>query len=87
VNERPHGWVLPNPDGSKARCGGPHLCRQCQRELAKLCATHSPLTETYELVLRAGVMSGKPLRPGEAAQLFAEIDLLRAKLRSMGVEP
>lgn len=29
-----HGWVTPNPDGSKARCGGPTLCDVCRRELA-----------------------------------------------------
>lgn len=28
-----HGWVTPNPDGSKARCGGPTLCSVCQQEL------------------------------------------------------
>jgi hypothetical protein len=28
-----HGHVTPNPDGSKARCGGPGLCRQCSQEL------------------------------------------------------
>ncbi len=27
-----HGWVIPNPDGSKARCGGPALCPVCARE-------------------------------------------------------
>lgn len=31
-----HGWVTPNPDGSKARCGGPGLCPECQRERTKL---------------------------------------------------
>jgi hypothetical protein len=27
-----HGHVTPNPDGSKARCGGPHMCPVCKRE-------------------------------------------------------
>jgi hypothetical protein len=27
-----HGHVTPNPDGSKARCGGPSLCPECARE-------------------------------------------------------
>jgi Family of unknown function (DUF6085) len=31
-----HGHVIPNPDGSKARCGGPVLCSVCARELATL---------------------------------------------------
>lgn len=30
-----HGHVKPNPDGSKARCGGPALCSECARELAE----------------------------------------------------
>lgn len=29
-----HGHVVPNPDGSKARCGGPGLCSTCSREAA-----------------------------------------------------
>jgi hypothetical protein len=29
-----HGHVVPNPDGSKARCGGPVLCAECAREQA-----------------------------------------------------
>jgi NTP pyrophosphatase (non-canonical NTP hydrolase) len=27
-----HGHVTPNPDGSKARCGGPGICAACSRE-------------------------------------------------------
>lgn len=30
-----HGHVTPNPDGSKARCGGPALCSKCAQELAE----------------------------------------------------
>lgn len=29
-----HGHVIPNADGSKARCGGPSICSQCAREFA-----------------------------------------------------
>lgn len=29
-----HGHVRPNPDGSKARCGGPAICSVCALELA-----------------------------------------------------
>jgi hypothetical protein len=29
-----HGWVTPNPDGVKARCGGPGICPDCRREAA-----------------------------------------------------
>lgn len=28
-----HGHIVPNKDGSKARCGGPALCSECAREL------------------------------------------------------
>lgn len=28
-----HGHVRPNPDGTKAKCGGPALCLQCANEL------------------------------------------------------
>jgi hypothetical protein len=31
-----HGWVTPNPNGAKARCGGPAICSVCQREQAAL---------------------------------------------------
>jgi hypothetical protein len=27
-----HGWVTPNPDGTKARCGGPAICPACALE-------------------------------------------------------
>lgn len=27
-----HGHVIPRPDGSRARCGGPRLCRKCAAE-------------------------------------------------------
>lgn len=27
-----HGHVTPNPDGSRARCGGPGICDACTRE-------------------------------------------------------
>lgn len=30
-----HGHVTPNPDGTKACCGGPVLCHECARELAE----------------------------------------------------
>lgn len=29
-----HGHVIPNADGSKARCGGPKICSVCAKELA-----------------------------------------------------
>lgn len=31
-----HGHVYPRKDGALARCGGPALCSQCARDLARL---------------------------------------------------
>lgn len=31
-----HGWLRRRPDGAKARCGGPALCRVCAKELADM---------------------------------------------------
>jgi hypothetical protein len=38
VNEQAkgHGHVTPNPNGDKARCGGPKICKVCMAELAAL---------------------------------------------------
>jgi len=30
-----HGWVVPNPDGSLAKCGGPLVCAECASEKAQ----------------------------------------------------
>lgn len=30
-----HGHVFPRPDGVRARCGGPGLCSECARDLAR----------------------------------------------------
>lgn len=30
-----HGHVFPRPDGVRARCGGPGLCAECSRDLAR----------------------------------------------------
>jgi hypothetical protein len=44
-----HGHVTPNPDGSKARCGGPAICRECAIEAG----THAVVSNTH----------GRPLAP------------------------
>lgn len=31
-----HGHVIPNKDGSKARCGGPSICPECSAEFAQV---------------------------------------------------
>lgn len=41
-----HGHVTPNPDGLKARCGGPAMCSVCQKEASeKLTATMNDLVQ------------------------------------------
>jgi hypothetical protein len=30
-----HGHVYPEPEGRKARCGGPAICRKCAIDLAR----------------------------------------------------
>jgi hypothetical protein len=42
-----HGHVTPNPDGSRARCGGPGMCKVCSLESAALKAReHAAVTPT-----------------------------------------
>lgn len=43
-----HGHVKPNPDGSKARCGGHGICPECNTELALIVKEHK-LSNTIEL--------------------------------------
>lgn len=47
-----HGHVTPNPDGTKARCGGPAICSTCAMELAALKTVQKrPRTEGEARVL------------------------------------
>lgn len=58
---RGHGHVIPNPDGSKARCGGPAICKTCAREAARL-----PKRPAVNLSLRCscgGTLTGKVSAP------------------------
>lgn len=36
IMRKGHGHVTPNADGSRARCGGPNLCKVCQQERAAI---------------------------------------------------
>lgn len=36
-----HGHVFPRPDGMKARCGGPAICKECAIDAAR----HAPKPE------------------------------------------
>lgn len=55
-----HGWVLPRPDGSKAKCGGPQVCFQCRLEQMLMQAQK-----------RTVVMQGFNLKPGDKVLLIA----------------
>jgi len=56
-----HGWVIPNPDGGKANCGGPMVCRMCHLEYLALQTTS-----------RVSVMEGWVLKPGDKVLLLAD---------------
>jgi hypothetical protein len=62
-----HGHVTTNPDGLKARCGGPEMCRGCQREATE------KLTTVMDDILHA-----EPDTTGETMMLA---DWLRFKRR------
>lgn len=58
-----HGWVMPNKDGSKARCGGPALCKQCAAELQQVRAAGGG----YQPIEQLGVR-GDPPHQGSAGK-------------------
>lgn len=37
-----HGHVWPRPDGMRARCGGPGMCKECSQDQARLQAAIPP---------------------------------------------
>lgn len=45
-----HGHVIPRPDGYKAKCGGPAMCRYCQQELDAL-RTKANAVPDYERIV------------------------------------
>lgn len=48
-----HGHVRPNPDGSRARCGGPVMCSVCALEKAQFDAQQNDKTSAAESNNRA----------------------------------
>lgn len=58
-----HGWVLARPDGTKAPCGGPKVCRECKLE-----------DMVYNTTSRLVVMEGFNLKPGDKLLLIAPPD-------------
>lgn len=57
-----HGHVKPNPDGSKARCGGPGFCMECSLE-----------SDQHKLMMIAGQQTFDTLR-AENAALMADAE-------------
>lgn len=37
-----HGHVIPRADGTKARCGGPRICKECAVEASRVRLEQSP---------------------------------------------
>ena len=46
-----HGHVIPNKDGSKARCGGPAFCDVCSIELSHIDIGTSTLSD-FQAILK-----------------------------------
>ena len=67
-----HGWVLPRPDGTKATCGGPTMCRICNMEKL-LFSTHDRVT----------VMEGFNIRPGDKILLIAPPNANSTRIRDV----
>ena len=64
-----HGHVNPNPDGSKARCGGPAICSVCALELAQ---EQAKITAKIEPPAGAG-SGGEAVKAGVIAAIRAKI--------------
>lgn len=78
-----HGHVTPNPDGSKARCGGPAICRECQREAGQVCcgdhSTGHRFLGEYDKdrvlrCIRCGMLPMQHYPSSPSAEAIAELD-------------
>jgi hypothetical protein len=58
-----HGHVTPNPDGSKARCGGPVMCSKCAQELAQLQRIKATGQKMAEVIEEAHQTEAQPISP------------------------
>lgn len=71
-----HGWVIPRPDGSKATCGGPGICRVCSLEQAVF-MTRDRITVIEGLVLKPGdkvLLIGPPtMTPDDVRQMLEHL--------------
>lgn len=77
-----HGHVWARPDGMKARCGGPGICRECSRDLARfekrLLAQEAspPAGETSDLTDKAVAWDAIAEKNAEIAKLRAALTAL-----------
>lgn len=59
-----HGHVIPNLDGSKARCGGPGICEVCNKERADLEALDAQATAFVQSCFPPNTTKGNGLAFG-----------------------
>jgi hypothetical protein len=86
-----HGHVVPNADGTLARCGGPRLCSVCQAELAELQASarRAPAKVRDQLRLMCHEIHAAPanFREHQAIAIMlggiAEIDRLQERVAEL----
>lgn len=79
-----HGHVFPRPDGHRARCGGPPLCSECARDLArKQAADPSPQQSTADPVSQKALANLLDAVEGVLWFSWADSDLDEDAARSL----
>lgn len=73
-----HGQVTPNPDGSKARCGGPSVCPLCTVEFAE---KHHARTQALSAIPNLSKPGIAPLTEYDVRRIVAEMVTGRAERR------
>jgi hypothetical protein len=63
MNDIGHGHVVPRSDGVKARCGGPAMCGDCAKELARLQAAGELQAEVARIRDKTSSTCGERPRP------------------------
>ena len=83
-----HGHVTPNADGSRARCGGPGFCPQCNAEAGALWAVHKNRIAALEADLvkvRAELAQARVEVDSACRRMFeAQKDRLSFEVRMVG---
>lgn len=60
-----HGHVIPNADGSKARCGGPALCSTCAHELLGQPTPFQQYARAMDDEIARRVRTATVIKPGD----------------------